>query len=98
MKKIVLTAAVAVLSFSAVEVFAQDNTEAVQTERSAENIKKEADALKTRIEQYTIKVEANRTNDKVDYEAELVRIAEWKAQWEQLTGETWKEEKKEGKK
>ena len=43
---------------------------------------------------YTIKIEANKDNANVDYEAELVRIAEWKAKWEEMTGETWKEEKK----
>lgn len=100
MKKITLTFAVAILSLTAVNVMAQSNAAAVQTEeRSAENVKKEADALKARIDQYVIKIEANKDNANVDYEAELVRIAEWKAKWEEMTGETWKEEKKkEGKK
>jgi hypothetical protein len=95
MKKITLTLAVAAFMLSAVEVAAQNNAQAVQTEeRSAENVKKEADVLKARIEEYTIKVEANKDNDKMDYDAELVRIAEMKAKWESLSGETWKEEEK----
>lgn len=100
MKKTFITAVALVLSFASLQVFAQDNaaTTTSTVERSAENIKKEADALKNRIEQYTIKIEANKDNDKVDYEAELVRLAEWKAKWEELTGETWKEEKKADKK
>ena len=95
MKKITLTLAVAAFMLSAVEVVAQDKVAATQTEeRSAENIQKEADALKARIENYTIKVEANQNNDKVDYEAEQVRIAEMKAKWEALTGKEWDQMKK----
>lgn len=77
---------------SAVEVVAQDKTAAQTEERSAENIKKEADAMKTRIEEYTEKVEANK--DKVDYKAETERINEMKAKWEKLTGKDWEHEKK----
>ena len=95
MKKITLTLAVAALGLFATEAIAQDKTAAVQTEeRSAENIQKEADAMQTRIENYVIKVEANRSNDKVDYEAEQVRIAEMKAKWETLTGKEWDQMKK----
>ena len=75
------------------EVTAQDKVEATTTERSAENIKKEADALEKRIEQYTMKVEANKDNGNIDYEAEQLRIAEWKEKWEGLTGKTWAEKK-----
>lgn len=84
----------AVLSFGTLNVMAQDKTQSAETTetRSAENIKKEADAIKARIEQYVIKVEANKDNANVDYEAEKARIAEMKLQWESLTGETWKEE------
>ncbi len=99
MNKTLLTVFALVFSLTAVEGFAQDNaTTTTKTERTAENIKKEADAIKNRIEQYTIKIEANKDNEKVDYEAELVRLAEMKAKWEELTGETWKEEKKAEKK
>ena len=56
------------------------------------NVQKEADALKTRIEQYTEKVEANK--NKVDYAAEQARIKEMKAKWEALTGKDWEHEKK----
>lgn len=96
MKKIILTMAVAAFTLTAVDAVAQDKAVTTETnaERSAENIKKEADALKNRITQYTEKVEANKDNGKIDYEAELVRIAEMKAKWESLSGETWKEEKK----
>ncbi len=96
MKKIILTLAVAAFTLTTVEVVAQDKTAAPEstTERNAENVKKEADALKNRITQYTEKVEANKDSDKVDYAAEQVRIAEMKAKWETLSGETWKEEKK----
>mgnify|MGYP007025643689 CR=1 FL=1 len=87
---------VAAVTLTAVDAVAQNKAAATETktEQSAENIKKEADALKNRITQYTEKVEANRENGKVDYEAEQVRIAEMKAKWETLSGETWKEEKK----
>lgn len=94
MKKITLTLAVAAFMLSAIEVVAQDKVVAPTEERSVENIKTEADALKTRIENYTIKVEANRSNDKIDYEAELIRIAEMKAKWEKLTGKDWEQVKK----
>jgi gas vesicle protein len=96
MKKIILTMTVAAVTLTAVDAVAQNKAAATETktEQSAENIKKEADALKNRITQYTEKVEANRENGKVDYEAEQVRIAEMKAKWETLSGETWKEEKK----
>ncbi len=87
---------VAAVTLTAVDAVAQNKAAATETktEQSAENIKKEADALKNRITQYTEKVEANRENGKVDYEGEQVRIAEMKAKWETLSGETWKEEKK----
>lgn len=65
-----------------------------KTELSEEETKKEADALKVRIDQYIIKIEANKDNEKVDYEAEQVRIAKMKEEWETLSGKTWKEEKK----
>ncbi|MBP9151364.1 MAG: hypothetical protein KBF73_03695 [Flavobacteriales bacterium] len=95
MKKIFLIMAVSAFTLTTVDVIAQDKTAATETtERNAENVKKEADALKARITQYTEKVEANKDNGKVDYEAEQVRIAEMKAKWETLSGETWKEEKK----
>jgi gas vesicle protein len=91
MKKITLTLALAAFMLSAVEVVAQDTTAPQTEERSGENIKKEADALKTRIDQYTEKVEANK--DKVDYEAETVRINRMKVRWEKLTGKDWEREK-----
>ncbi len=95
MKKITLTLAVAALGLFATEAIAQDKTPAVQTEeRSAENIQKEADVLKKRITDYTAKVEANRSNETVDYEAEQVRISEMKAQWEELTGKSWERQEK----
>ena len=95
MKKITLTLAVAALGLFATEAIAQDKTAAVQTEeRSAENIQKEADVLKKRITDYTAKVEANRSNETVDYEAEQVRISEMKAQWEELTGKSWERQEK----
>ena len=95
MKKITLTLAVAALGLFATEAIAQDKTAAVQTEeRSAENIQKEADVLKKRITDYTAKVEANRSNETVDYEAEQVRISEMKAQWEELTGKSWEHQEK----
>ena len=95
MKKITLTLAVAALGLFATEAIAQDKTAAVQTEeRSAENIQKEADVLKKRITDYAAKVEANRSNETVDYEAEQVRISEMKAQWEELTGKSWERQEK----
>jgi hypothetical protein len=95
MKKITLILAVAALALSTQQATAQDHAVQAETARSAENIQKEANDLKVRIEQYVIKVEANRDNDKVDYEAEQVRIAEMKAKWESLTGKTWKEKEDE---
>jgi hypothetical protein len=95
MKKISLILAVAALALSTQQASAQDQPVQTQTARSAENIQKEASDLKARIEQYVIKVEANRDNEKVDYEAEQVRIAEMKAKWESLTGKTWKEKEDE---
>jgi len=95
MKKTLLILSFSMFASGAIEVMAQDKAETITTERSEENLKKEADALEQRIEQYTIKVEANKDNSNVDYEAEQVRIAEWKAKWESLTGKTWAEHKKE---
>ena len=94
MKKITLIFAVAAFTLSTVEVVAQDKAAAVETERSAENIQKEADAIKHRVEQYIIKVEANKESSSIDYDAELVRIAEMKAKWEGLTGKKWVDDKK----
>ncbi|MCF8277213.1 MAG: 2-hydroxyacyl-CoA dehydratase family protein [Flavobacteriales bacterium] len=93
MKKITFILAVSAITLTATQTFAQDNAGATATERSPENIKKEADALKARIDQYVIKIEANKDNEKVDYEAEQVRIAEMKAKWEELTGKSWEREK-----
>ena len=96
MKKTFLTLAVVAFSLTALEAFAQDKAAATQqakTERSAENIQKEADALKNRIAVYTEKVEANKENPKVDYEAEKARIEELKVKWETLTNKKWKDEK-----
>lgn len=91
MKKTILTLAVATLALSVTQVVAQDKAAAAQstTERSPENIQKEADALKKRIAMYTEKVEANKENPKVDYEAEKARIAELKVKWQSLTGKKW---------
>ncbi|MDP6908562.1 MAG: hypothetical protein QF371_03600 [Flavobacteriales bacterium] len=96
MKKLTMTLAAAVLILSAKSVMAQDKTEATTpaTVQTAENKQKEADALQTRIEQYTIKVEANKGNASLDYEAEMTRISEMKKKWEGMTGKTWKEEEK----
>ncbi len=96
MKKTLLILSFAMLAVGVSDALAQDKVEAVTTERSAENIQKEADALKHRIEQYTAKIEANK--DKVDYETELNRIAEMKIKWESLTDKKWVEEKKKAKK
>ncbi len=95
MKKITLILAVAAVAFTTQQAAAQDKPVQTETARSAENIQKEANDLKARIEQYVIKVEANRDNEKVDYEAEQARIAEMKAKWESLTGKTWKEKEDE---
>ncbi len=96
MKKIILSITAAVFLLAAGNAFAQDKTETTATEnvQTEENKQKEADALQKRIEQYTIKVEANKEN--LDYEAEMKRIDEMKARWEKLTGKTWpvKEEEK----
>jgi uncharacterized membrane protein YukC len=75
-------------------VVAQDKAQQTRAteERSAENIQKEADAIKARIEQYTIKVEANKDNPKMDYEAEKARLAEMKLKWESVSGQKWKED------
>ena len=95
MKKITLTLAVAAFMLTAVDAVAQDKTEAAKTElRSKENIQKEADALKERIEQYTVKVEANKDNGNMDYDAETKKIGELKAKWETLTGKDWDRMKK----
>ena len=95
MKKTILTLAVAAFTLTAVDAVAQDKTEATKTEeRSAENIQKEADAMKDRIEQYTIKIEANKDNGNLDYEAETKRIGTMKAKWEELTGKSWDRAKK----
>ena len=97
MKKTILTLAVAAFTLSTVKVVAQDKASTANTERSAENIQKEADAIKHRVEQYTIKVEANKDNANMDYEAEKARIAEMKARWETVTGKTWVDDKKKKK-
>lgn len=94
MKKTIFTLAAAVLTLSALNVVAQDKAQQTRAteERSAENIQKEADAIKARIEQYTIKVEANKDNPKMDYEAEKARLAEMKLKWESVSGKKWKED------
>ena len=93
MKKIFLTLAIAGFTLTTVDVVAQDKAAAVEkTERSAENIKKEADALKKRILTLTEKVEANKDNPKVDYKAEKAGIAEMIAKWEKLSGKSWERE------
>lgn len=87
--------ALAAFTLTTVEVMAQDKaTTATKTERSAENIQKEADALKKRIEQTIEKAEANKDNPKVDYEAEQKRISDLKAKWEELSGKSWDRMKK----
>ncbi len=95
MKKLTITASIALI-LSASSVMAQDKAETTpaKTVQTAENKQKEADAMQTRIEQYTIKVEANKDNANIDYEAEMNRIAEMKKKWEELSGKTWKEEEK----
>ncbi len=97
MKKLTITLATAALILTAAgSTMAQDKTETTpaKTVQTAENKQKEADAMQTRIEQYTIKVEANKDNANIDYEAEMNRIAEMKKKWEELSGKTWKEEEK----
>ncbi len=97
MKKLTITFATAALILTAAgSTMAQDKTEITpaKTVQTAENKQKEADAMQTRIEQYTIKVEANKDNANIDYEAEMNRIAEMKKKWEELSGKTWKEEEK----
>lgn len=94
MKKTLLTLAVAALTLTVTESMAQDKTAETQTERSAENIKKEADAVAARINGYVEKLEANKDNPNVDYEAGMVQVAEMKAKWEGLTGKKWVEDKK----
>lgn len=89
-------------------VVAQDKT-VVQTKaeavRTPENVKKEADALKVRIDQYVEKIEANKENSNIDYDVEMGRVAEMrtryeavKSEWEKLSGKKWVDEKKEVKK
>ena len=95
MKKITLILAVAAVAFTTQQAVAQDKTVQTESARSVEIIQNEANDQKARIEQYVIKVEANRDNEKVDYEAEQGRIAEMKAKWESLTGKTWKEKEDE---
>ena len=95
MKKTLLTLAVAAFTLTVTEAVAQDKAAATKTERSAADIKKEADALQNRIEQYTIKVEANKGNANMNYEAEKARLGEWKAKWETLTGKTWTDKTEE---
>ena len=95
MKKTFLTLAIAAFTLTTVEVMAQDKAATVtKTERSAENTKKEADALKTRIEQTIEKAEANKDNPKFDYNAEQKRISDLKAKWEKLSGKSWDRMKK----
>lgn len=97
MKKTLLILGAVAFTFGTMDALAQDKTETTATtakERPADNIQKEADALKKRIEQYTIKIEANKDNSNVDFKAEQARIAEWQEKWESLTGKTWAEQKK----
>lgn len=94
MKKTLLTLAIAAFTLTVSEAVAQDKTEATKTERSKENIQKEADAIKYRIEVLTEKVEANKDNPNSDYQASVATIDEMKRKWESLTGKKWKEAKK----
>lgn len=97
MKKVFYSIAIVCIAVISTDAMAQDkkaDATVAKTEQSAENKAKEADALKARIVSYTEKVEANKNNESVDYEAEMVRIAEMKQKWETLTGQTWKEEEK----
>lgn len=90
MKKTLLTLAIAAFTLTAADVVAQDKA-GTTTERSAENIQKEADAYEKRINDYVAKLEANKENPNVDYEAGMIQVAEMKAKWEELTGKKWKE-------
>lgn len=92
MKKTLLTLAIAAFTLSAADVVAQDKP-AATTERSAENIKKEADAYAKRINDYLEKLEANKDKPGVDYEAGMAQVAEMKEKWEGLTGKKWKAKK-----
>ncbi|MCB9185344.1 MAG: hypothetical protein H6601_01200 [Flavobacteriales bacterium] len=94
MKKKLFALGLAAFTLSTVSAVAQDKTATENSERTVENKQKEADALKQRIEQYTIKVEANKDNAKVNYEAEMVKLQELKTKWESLTGKEWVDEKK----
>ncbi|MBI1287119.1 MAG: hypothetical protein GC178_06015 [Flavobacteriales bacterium] len=103
MKQITLVLALAMAVFASTEAVGQNKAASqtkVESTRTPENVKKEADALKARIDQYVEKIEANKNNPKVDYSAEQERIKEMKAhyeavksEWEKLTGQKWKEEK-----
>lgn len=97
MKKLTMTIAAAAFILSAGSTMAQDKAEATTTVQTVENKQKEADAIQHRIEQYTIKVEANKDNDSVDYDAEQKRIADMKTKWETLSGKTWTEKVEEKK-
>lgn len=94
MKKTLLTLAVAAFTLTVTDVVAQDKAATSKTERSVENVKKEADAIAARINGFVEKLETNKENPKVDYEAGLAQVAEMKARWEELTGKKWKEEAK----
>jgi flagellar basal body rod protein FlgB len=97
MKKVFYSIAIICVAAVSTDAMAQDkkaDASVAKTEQTAENKAKEADALKARIVAYTEKVEANKGNESVDYDAEMVRIAQMKRKWETLTGETWKEEEK----
>ncbi len=93
MKKTLLTFAIAGSTLVVTDVVAQDGA-STTTERTAENIQKEADNYKKRINEYVAKLEANKDNPNVDYEAGIVQVAEMKAKWEELTGKKWKEAEK----
>lgn len=94
MKKTLLTLAVAALTLTVSDTMAQDKSATNQTERSAENVQKEADAIAARIKGYVEKLEANKDNPEVDYEAGMAQVAEMRAKWESLTGKKWKDEAK----
>lgn len=108
MKRITLILGLALLTGATTTVVAQDKKDAqtkTESVRAPENVKKEADALKARIDQYVEKIEANKDNPSIDYEAEMGRIAEMrthyeavKSEWEELSGKKWVDEKKEVKK
>ena len=91
MKKILFTVAIVGFTLVATDAAAQDGGASTTTERTAENIQKEADNYKKRINDYVAKLEANKDNPNVDYEAGMVQVAEMKAKWEELTGKKWKE-------